>query len=550
MNTPRPTSHSEPKTPWLPWMTLAVFWALAVSLQWLNGAYQSDLGAHSDEPAHVVTGLMVRDYVAGPLWRGDSPVAFAKDYYERFPKVALGHYPPAFYVLEALWLLPCRTLPMVLAFCALVTAVTAWLMFRVGKALLGQEIAVALAVAFILYRVVQTYTATVMADVMLTGTCLGAAMAWERFLTTRRGWWSLAFGGIAAAAILTKASGILLALLPVFSIALRRDWKLVYDKRLWLAPLPVAALAVPWMIATVKISSEGHTGLSVTSYFLKAVSFYSGQTIEVFGWATTALLITGAVMLGRKIVLRRSPESLETTLWSLLLAAFVLILLVPVGFEDRYLLPALPPAILLGAHSARNLWSSLSNLPLPRTGWQHWATGAILFLLLVGTRLNAPDKRITGYSQVIDELALQTESTGRVIRILACSDTHGEGALVAAAALRTPKDISVQRGSKLLSTSDWMGRGYKLAFDSPESLHQLLLESDSQFAVLDGVVPEERKFLHQRKVEEFVNLPGLSMSAVNDFSARRRDRTGSLRLFRITAERNSKPSPASTLDGS
>jgi hypothetical protein len=48
--------------------SVAVFAALlglVVTLQVLGGAYASGFGGYPDEPAHLVTSLMVRDFLAG-----------------------------------------------------------------------------------------------------------------------------------------------------------------------------------------------------------------------------------------------------------------------------------------------------------------------------------------------------------------------------------------------------------------------------------------------------------------------------------------------------
>ena len=60
----------------LPILLVLVF--LSVYLQIQNGVYSSDFGADPDEPAHVVTSLMMRDYLATGIWRGELPMAFAQ----------------------------------------------------------------------------------------------------------------------------------------------------------------------------------------------------------------------------------------------------------------------------------------------------------------------------------------------------------------------------------------------------------------------------------------------------------------------------------------
>ncbi len=78
--------------------------ALVIGLQIYSRAYQSDFGATPDEPSHVVSSLMVRDYfVSHNIFH---PWEFAKSYYLHYPKVAILHWPPLFHFAEALWMLP------------------------------------------------------------------------------------------------------------------------------------------------------------------------------------------------------------------------------------------------------------------------------------------------------------------------------------------------------------------------------------------------------------------------------------------------------------
>src|SRR4051812_44677913 len=88
---------------------------LAFLMQKWSGAYDSEFGAHPDEAAHCVTGLFVRDafaeagkYVRGGFHGSPAAVAkeFADEFYQHYPKVALGVWPPAFYVLQAAWTFP------------------------------------------------------------------------------------------------------------------------------------------------------------------------------------------------------------------------------------------------------------------------------------------------------------------------------------------------------------------------------------------------------------------------------------------------------------
>ena len=70
-------------------------------------------------------------------------------------------------------------------------------------------------------------------------------------------------------------------------------------------------------------------------------------------------------------------------------------------------------------------------------------------------------------------------------RVLAVSNATGEGALIAAAALHAPDSLVLARGTKLLSSSDWIGRGYQVAFETPEDLKTLLGEEQIDYLIID-----------------------------------------------------------------
>ena len=73
-------------------MALVLFLAATVGWQLQTGAYKSEFGGHPDEAAHYVTGLMIRDYLTGGI--PEHPMKFARNYYDHYPKVALGNWPP------------------------------------------------------------------------------------------------------------------------------------------------------------------------------------------------------------------------------------------------------------------------------------------------------------------------------------------------------------------------------------------------------------------------------------------------------------------------
>jgi hypothetical protein len=507
---------------------------LVLALQWFNRAYASDLGAHADEPAHLVTGLMVRDYLAGPLWRLESPVVFAKTYYERFPKIALGHYPPVFYIVEGIWLLPFRTQTMALLLCAVITAATASLVIRLAVPLTGWPSALAAGVAFCCVQPVQTYSAIVMSDLMMVGWCLAALIAWRRFAQSQKSRDALLFGTCATAAILTKGSGMALALVPLLAMLLSGSLRLLKRRALWLAPLPVLILALPWMAATSSITREGMTGQTPLAFFREALPFYLRALPSTFGWAATAGLAGATLLLLHRLKKRQRPDPTQALLWSMLIASLLLSSIIPAGLDGRYLLPILPSVLILGLEAVQRGVLDRILPSGPHRLAADWGKGVIAAALLVGGKLDAPDKWISGPSALVQQIGETATVRHRPLRLLVSSDASGEGSLIAAAALRSPSELAVLRGTKSLSTSDWMGRSYQVRFDSKETLSQLLKTQGVDYLVIDDGVSQEAWTPHHRLLQAFfAEKTPEGFGPALTVPAERRDRKSTLRAFRL-----------------
>ena len=151
----------------------AIFLLICTFLQWKSGAYSNDLAGNDDEPAHVVSGLMAHDYVEHLLRPGNShwpstPRAFAEDYYVHYPKVAIGHWPPLFYLVEAVWMFVFgRTKAALLALMAVTMAGTASILFQLTRKIAGEIAAFVLAAGFLLLPISQESVESVMQDGLL-----------------------------------------------------------------------------------------------------------------------------------------------------------------------------------------------------------------------------------------------------------------------------------------------------------------------------------------------------------------------------------------------
>lgn len=462
------------------------------------GGFASDLAGDPDEAAHAVTALMVRDYLADGL--GTPPMQFAKAYYEDFPRVALGHYPPLYYFIAAPFLLMRPSVDTLMALQVMTLAGLATLTTVLGRRMVRLPLAIAAGGGMLLLPVALKLSQHVMADILLALMCLWSVILWADYLRSPSLRRALVWGGVAAAAILTKGSGIGLCLLPPLGTLLHGRWRLMLNWTWWCSALPVAMLAGPWMLYSTKISKEGMTGLSPWQYLGEAVPFYFTSMPEVFGWPLVifSCLSLGGVAAGawRHGVMREEPASLI----AMTAGMTAVLLLVPVGVTTRYML-TLAPSVMLGCACAAN-WAAVAK----RRFLAACLPGGLLLCALVPLASNSgpPRKHVHGFGDAVLKTGIPTgEDKGQ--HWLVASDPRGEGAVIAAAAFacprRSPSPVRVHRGSKELARSDWMGRGYQASFPDAESLLKHLDARDITRVFLDLSAADEDRKPHERLLE-------------------------------------------------
>lgn len=498
-----------------------------------SGALQSDLGADPDEPAHAVTALMLRDYLAEDF--GGSPMAFARAYYENFPKVALGHYPPGYYLTAGLALLPHPDPDVLIILQVLLLAWIAAATVRFAAPHLGAGPAWAAALLALALPPMLKLSVLVMADFQLALLCLFAAMAWMRFLQSGSARHSLAFGLLAAAAILTKGSGLMLAALPPLTVLFTRRWALLKQPAWWLAALPVALLAAPWMFYSAGITGEGMVAQSVPAFFRQALVEYSRLLPHALGWPLLGVAVGALLRLAVMGWRAGRLGEFDSILLAWLAGGAALMLLVPAGVSSRYLVPLLVPLVVLAVQL-------LGRLPVPapmRVGLP-WV---LLAVTLMGVGLR-PQKTVAGYGTAVARV-LAESTAAKTGRWLVASDARGEGAVVAAAAFaldgstRVGGRLQVLRASKELGTSDWLGRGYRAAFTEAAALRAHLDQRGIDWILLDDSPRPDRRQSHQALLAEVLADPDSGWRLVHTQPITRSDvpKEASLRLFQRAAPR-------------
>ncbi|MDA1264501.1 MAG: glycosyltransferase family 39 protein [Planctomycetota bacterium] len=468
----------------------ATFLVVTVALDLWRGAFSADLCGWEDEPAHVVTGIMFRDWILAGC---PSPMAFAEDYYLHYPKVAIGQWPPVFYGVQALWTLVfgASTVSLVLLMACL-TAGVASLIHASLRHECGPGAAICAGLLWLALPLVQAYGAMVMTEVVLALLCFGAVLAFGRFLDGGRRRDLVCFAALAVLACLTKGNALALALLPPLATLLAGRWDRWRRRDLWVAGGAVALIVAPWYALTLGITQSTWVGGGGPSgsYASAAVTFFGRELVRLGGWAFLVAAAYGAV---RSLAVSADRGRVAAVVaWppSLLLVHG----LVPSSLDARHLVLLAPALVWLGVRALA------THTPSPR---RRAVAAVVLLGAVLIERGEVPAKAWQGYSGLARELAQDEVLDGRAILIV--SDVSGEGAFVAALAQAGGGDRPahlVFRASKALARSDWVGRDYELRFESVAELATWLDEVPVAAIVQDRAPLARQRFPHHELVAE------------------------------------------------
>jgi hypothetical protein len=444
-----------------------VFLALTVVAQVGVNAYNTGPGGYTDETAHYMSGLMLRDYIAAgaPV----SPMRYARDYYVHHPTLGIGYWPPFFYILEAGWMLLfgiSRTSS--LLFMAAICAVLQYVMFRFARRELGSPTAWVLAAAFPFIPIVQWTNSMVMTDMLIALFCLAATLSFGRFLEIPSWRQGVLFGVLTGLALLTKLMAVLLTLVPPIAILLSRRFKIALKPSLWLAAAAAVLVQVPWLLLVHKFLHLGLLDIPLEHHFLSAWKEFPVIARWAVGPATLLMAIGGGAItaFAKRVIPVWAAISAQP------LALTIVLMLSPVRLEARYIVPALPCVLLLSAFAVRRLVDSAWGLP-DRSARAAALITAVLAISATMTRPIAYRDMNDGIDMGARYLVQQTPPD---VVLLVSSANQNEGRMVAELAAQEPERPGrvTLRASKMLADTDWNSSYYRLRLSTvPGVLGQL-----------------------------------------------------------------------------
>lgn len=445
----------------------AIFFAVTVSIQLIGNIYSSELSAESDGPAHYVTAVMVYDYIREGL--PHSPLTFAQNYYAHYPKIAIGHWPPAFYVVQALWMFLfghsiTADLVLMAAFCAALATSLYW---SVHRAFQSTIFALFAGLCLVLLPHLRAFTSTVMADLPIALFSMLAVFCWIKYLEIGKSRYALAFVFFLALTIFTKPNGLALLLFVPFSVILTRRFDRLLNVWLCIGVAGVALTYFGWFLFTKKfVVQTMHYSLS-PDFVLQAAGYYSRTLIAMTGgWVNIFTLIGLSSLLWES---RRGLDSFWGSILALLLAVYGFHCFVPAGLEPRFMLAAMVPMVLLMVRGLYTAASVSAFIPLP-VGARFSIFGIVALVLVLVNVLPISPRRRYGLADAAEFISSHADLSKAVTMV--SSEGEGEGMFISEMAQRDsarPSHIVV-RAYHALADSDWTGRKYSLRVTTPDQV--------------------------------------------------------------------------------
>ncbi|MCI0338135.1 MAG: glycosyltransferase family 39 protein [Acidobacteria bacterium] len=523
-----------------------LFFSLIVWLQWLSGAFRNEFGGDPDEASHYVTGLMIGDYMTSlPL---SSPMGFAKKYYLHYPKIALGHWPPLFYLVQGIWgkfFSPSRISMLLLM--ALTTALLALTVYRIVRSEFGNKAGIATGTLTILLPITQKATNLLMADMLFTLLGFWAVLCFGSYLDTEKARYAIGFGVLASLAILTKGNGFFLAIFPLLALVFSRRLYLLARASFWYPAAIVLLVCGPWYLLTRKMMGEIMAGELGLSYTREAIRAYTWDLILILGVGLSLVVVIGIFARIIEPFRERRVEGRWAAAGALLFSFWLFYCIVPSGINSRYVIVAAPSLLMFFV--AGIAWAA-SRLPLGKlTVFQKVYVLTVLAATVFAAETFVLAKRPNyGFAEAARNILSKPELQNSVL--LVASDAEGEGMFIAEVApLEQKPGHIILRSSKVLSQSLWSGDQYQLLYHTPEEVMRYLDEIPVGIVVMGDwlfrSMFEHRD--HYNQLNEVLKSYPQNWELLGSYPRRLDEDLGEIRVYRRIGHEN-KPINKTRID--
>ncbi len=278
-----------------------------------------------DAPSFALNGDLVHDYVAHGL--GRSPVAFANEWFLRYPALTISLYPPVFPVAEAaMFALFGFSHMAAQATVSLFVALAAWGAYAIARTALPPLPSTAAVLMLLGTGAMMVWSRQVMMEApTMAFLCLGAA-ALLRYQAGARVWHLYIAVLMLVAATYTKQTAIFIAPAFVAFLLLESGWAVLRRGAVWIAAvagtiaiLPLIAFTILYAPQLIDVGVGGQYANELPRYALASIARGALDLPIIAGWGPLVL----ALLYMPLVAVRGWADAAERRIAALMLCWFV-----------------------------------------------------------------------------------------------------------------------------------------------------------------------------------------------------------------------------------
>ena len=429
------------------------------ALQLVHGAYSAPIAGYPDEPGHVVTSLMYRQFLLAPT---ADPLQFAKNYYSHYPYVAAGHWPPMLHLSAAVWTILFGVgKTQFILYQALAGAAAGVLLYGSIRTIGSAWLAAVFAGIWMMLAQSQAAFSRFMTEAPLAFLTLAAVVVYIRYLRGPSYRLALLFAGLSSAAILTKETAVALAFVPPLAVAASGQWYRLKQGHFWMPAALVLAIVGPWHFWIAGLGVGRYPGGAIQRLLIHSDSTVTDRLalfVQLLGWPLLLLAVFGLVVCLARVNRDRDSSTLWIAHASLLAGGVFVLLVAPESVEVRHLYQLSPSLLVFAAAGAWALTQRLQgSLRTPAAA----LLGLCCILLSPANFTLQMKASVAPLDPSSVARYLCSDPDAQIILISANGRTP-EGPLIAEVALLEPLPTRfLIRSSKTTYQSGWAGTSYQ-----------------------------------------------------------------------------------------